>query len=307
MTFLSATRTTTSSLVSTEAAATKSLDLSQLGKQLRRRIKSRCFYGQKHTRPKSVMAATYAWFLLLCLGGCGLCEAAIRPALDAPGNGAAGPVGPPPNLAQDLMDIFNLIQFKPMNQLFVRYLLNDAQFQAFVRILNSNAGFMAHWRLLAQPEVVLFRQWVNQQLLASSGKFEMEEIEVCMTLVNRYPYLSGTVYGWQGFLNELEMYFPRYAISAHIQAKVQLMGIFAQFYQRLGALKVVYDRWVALPATQAVLAQLQAEGIDTTQLDTIIRELFGWQATNGTATTLPSPTPTVPSGAVVMPGGSLIL
>lgn len=236
---------------------------------------------------------------MICLGF-GLGNAAIRPAQEA------AAAGPPPDLAQDLMDVYGQIQFKPMQKLFVRYLLNDGQFQAFVRILNSNAGFTAYWRLLAQPEVMLFRQWVDQQLLASAGKFKLEEVEVCTTLMNRYPYLSGTVFGWQGFLNELEMYFPRYAITAHVQVKVQQMGIFAQFYQRLSALKVVYERWLALPNTQTVLNQLQAEGIDTAQLDTIVRELFGWQATN-TTTATPTSAPTVPADAVVLPEASLIL
>ncbi|TDG52734.1 hypothetical protein AWZ03_000967 [Drosophila navojoa] len=244
------------------------------------------------------MSATYAWMLVLCLGFA-LGNAAII-------QGQETAVGPPPDLAQDLTDVYGQIQLKPMQKLFVRYLLNDGQFQAFVRILNSNAGFTAYWRLLAQPEVLLFRQWVDQQLLASSGKFELEPVEVCTSLVNRYPYLSGTVFGWQGFLNELEMYFPLYAINAQVQLKVQQGGIFAQFYQRLSALKAVYERWLATPITQTVLSQLQAEGIDTDQLDTIVRDLFGWQVTNTTAATL-RPTPTVPDGAVMMPGAPLVI
>lgn len=247
------------------------------------------------------------WFLLICLG-CGLIADARIPPQDYNGVGPAAPAG---DLGQDLMEIYNLIQFKPLNQLLVRYLINDAQFQAFVRILNSNAGLTASWRLRSQPELVQFQQWVQQQLLTSRGKFELEEMEMCVTLINRYPYWSGTVYGWQGFLSELEMYVPLYAIRAHVQAKVQQQGIFSQFWTRLQALQVAYERWLNTPAAQNVLNQLQAAGIDTVQLDTLLRDQFGWNAANnGTSTTpatLPIVTPTVPSGAVMPPGNTLIL
>ncbi|KAL7734082.1 hypothetical protein ACLKA6_011765 [Drosophila palustris] len=253
------------------------------------------------------MRATYAWIFVLCLS-IGLSGGAKAP--KGGPKGGVGPVAPPADLGQDLMDIYGLIQFKPMNQLFVRYLMNDAQFQAFVRILNSNAGFTARWRLLSQPELVMFRQWVNQQLLLSHGKFELEEMEMCVTLINRYPYWSGTVSGWQGFLNELEMYFPQYAIQAQIQAKALLPGIFAEFWTRLQALQVVYERWLAMPTTQTIVTQMQTEGIDTVYLDTLIRNLLGWNAVNGTATTTttsPPLNPTVLPGAVMPPGSSLIL
>lgn len=250
------------------------------------------------------MRAATACFLLICLG-CGLSTGARVP----PQEVGVGPVVPPGDLAQDLMDIYSLIQFKPLNQLLIRYLINDAQFQAFVRILNSNAGLTATWRLRSQPEVVQFQQWVQQQLLTSRGKFELEDMEMCVTLVNRYPYWSGTVYGWQGFLNELKMYVPLYATRAQVQAKLQLSGIFAQFWTRLQTLQVAYERWLTTPAAQNVLNQLQAAGIDTVQLDVLVRDQFGWNAvSNGTATTtLATPTPTVPAGAVLPPGNSLIL
>ncbi|KAH8302377.1 hypothetical protein KR044_005859, partial [Drosophila immigrans] len=220
-----------------------------------------------------VMGATRVGILLLCLV-IGLCAAAKVPK----GGKDVGALAPAPDLGQELMDIYSLIQFKPMNQLLVRYLINDAQFQAFVRILNSNGGFTARWRLRSQPEVVMFLQWVNQQLALSHGKFEVEEMEMCVTLVNRYPYWSGTVSGWAGFLSELEMYFPQYAIQAHIQAKLLTPGIFTEFWTRLQALQVVYERWLAMPSTQTVLNELQAAGIDQAYLDTMIRDLFGWNA-----------------------------
>lgn len=253
------------------------------------------------------MRAASTWFLLISLG-CGLSAGAKVPPKDSNG---VGPVAPPADLAQDLMDIYNLIQFKPLNQLLIRYLINDGQFQAFIRILNSNAGLTASWRLRSQPELVQFQQWVEQQLLTSHGKFKPEDMEMCMTLINRYPYWSGTVYGWQGFLNELEMYVPLYAIRAHVQAKVHLQGIFSQFWTRLQALQVAYERWLSTPAAQNVLSQLQAAGIDTVQLDTLVRDQFGWNVTNNGTNTTPATltivTPTVPAGAVMPPGNSLIL
>ncbi|XP_060660946.1 uncharacterized protein LOC132794489 [Drosophila nasuta] len=246
------------------------------------------------------MRATTVGILSLCLV-IGLSAGIVVPN----GGHFAAPFVPTTDLAQELMEIYSLIQFKPINQLLVRYLINDAQFQAFVRILNSNGGFTARWRLRSQPEIVMFLQWVNQQLALSRGKFELEDMEMCVTLVNRYPYWSGTVSGWAGFLSELEMYFPQYAIQAHIQAKLQLPGIFAEFWSRLQALQVIYERWLAMPSTQAVVNELQAAGIDQIHLDTLIRNLFGWNTINGTTTAAPgtpSIIPTVAPGAVMPPG-----
>ncbi|KAH8296813.1 hypothetical protein KR054_011557 [Drosophila jambulina] len=213
-------------------------------------------------------------------------------------------LAPPPTLSQDLDEVQRLVQFKPINQLIVRYLINDAQFQAFVRIINSNGAFTSRWRLRSQPEIILFQQWVDQQLLASGGSFEMEEQKLKVTLLNQFPYWSGTVFGWQGFLNEAQLYFPLHAIRAHIDAKVLQQGIFAQFWTRVQSLQVVYERWLALVETSQVLAELQAAGIDTVQLDGIIRELFGWNVlVNATTTTAPvTPgAPTVIPGAVLPP------
>ncbi|KAH8322942.1 hypothetical protein KR059_011526 [Drosophila kikkawai] len=212
-------------------------------------------------------------------------------------------LAPPPTLSQDLDEIQRLIQFKPINQLIARYLINDDQFQAFVRIINSNAAFMSRWRLRSQPEIILFQQWVDQQLLASGGAFEMEEQKLKVTLFNQFPYWSGTVFGWPGFLNEAQLYFPLYAIRAHIDAKVLQQGIFAQFWTRVQGLQVVYERWLALVETSQVVAELQAAGIDTVQLDGIIRELFGWTVVNATTTVAPGTpvAPTVIPGAVIPP------
>ncbi|XP_036670865.3 uncharacterized protein [Drosophila suzukii] len=213
-------------------------------------------------------------------------------------------LAPPATLSQDLDEVQRLIQFKPLNQLLVRYLINDAQFQSFVRIINSNAAFTARWRLLSQPELIIFLQWTDQQLLASGGSFEMEEQRLKVSLLNQFPYWSGTVFGWQGFLNEAQLYFPLYAIRAHINAKVLQQGIFAQFWQRLQGLRVMYERWLTSVETSQVLAELQKAGIDTVQLDGIIREFFGWTSVNGTADSTTA-APVTPAAPTLIPGAVL--
>ncbi|EDX09028.1 uncharacterized protein LOC6736581 [Drosophila simulans] len=255
------------------------------------------------------MAITLDWLLLVTLASGSL--ALWSPQLVPPTGGLLPPsppatLAPPPTLSQDLEEIQRLIQSKPLNQLLVRYLINDAQFQAFVRIINSNAAVTARWRLLSQPELILFLQWTDQQLLASGGSFELEEQRLKVSLLNQFPYWSGTVFGWQGFLNEVQLYFPLYAIRAHIDAKVLQQGIFAQFWSRLQGLRVMYERWLTTVETTQVLAELQKAGIDTVQLDGIIRELLGWNAVNGTveASTAAPGTPAAPTaipGAVLPP------
>ncbi|XP_017841803.2 uncharacterized protein LOC108599475 isoform X1 [Drosophila busckii] len=239
--------------------------------------------------------------LLLCLGAFA-CAAILplEPAMDPLGT-AVAPTMPPGNLAMELQDLYSLIQFKQLDQLFVRYLINDAQFQAFVRIINSNAGVMARWRWHSQPELhTLPGQWFRQRLLLSGGKLKMkhlQEMEMCFTPTNRYNYWASSVAGWQGFLNELEMYIPLHAIQAQIDAHLQQSAEFVQFWQQFGTLKLAYERWLTLPFTQDIVTQLQAAGIDTVQLDSRIRQLFGWPATV-TATNSTTAVPPVPPQVV---------
>ncbi|KAH8304010.1 hypothetical protein KR018_003323, partial [Drosophila ironensis] len=257
-------------------------------------------------------AMALGWLLLIAFALAGCSQAQWPPQLlDAPAGGQFGPpvvatLAPPPTLSQDLEAIQRLVQYKPLKQLVVRYLVNDAQFQAVLRIINSHDAFTARWRLLSQPELILFLQWVDQQMLASGGAFEMEEQELKVPLLNRFPYWSGTVFGWQGFLNEAQLYVPHYAIRAHIDAKLLQPGIFSQFWSRIQGLQVVYDRWLASADVSRVLAELQKAGIDTVQLDGGIRQFFGWTAVNATTTSAPAtpPAPTRIPGAVVPPGNS---
>ncbi|XP_017071112.1 uncharacterized protein LOC108107857 [Drosophila eugracilis] len=255
------------------------------------------------------MVNTLGWLFLITLASGSLAQ--WSPQLLGPTGGLLpqpppAPFAPAPTLSQDLEEIQRLIQFKPLNQLIERYLINDAQFQSFVRIINSNVGFTARWRLLSQPELIIFLQWTDQQLMASGGSFEVEEQRLKVSLLNRFPYWSGTVFGLQGFLNEAQLYFPLYAIRAHTNAKALQQGIFAQFWLRLQGLSAMYERWLTSVETTQVLAELQKAGINTVQLDGIIRELFGWNAVNATvesstAAPVTSVAPTVIPGAVLPP------
>ncbi|XP_061391665.1 uncharacterized protein LOC133327105 [Musca vetustissima] len=188
------------------------------------------------------------------------------------------PTPPPaPTMAQDLDEIMRMINFLQIRQLMSRYLLNDAQFQSFVRIINSQDAYLTYMRFRSQPEVMGFIAWVNAQILLSGGELQLEESEEFMTIFNPTPFWANTVSGWQGFVNEFLFYYPVDMINMHINMKVAQNGIFAQFWLRLKALKPVYDRVIALPEAQRVAAALQLSGIDIIQLDTFIRNTFGWQ------------------------------
>lgn len=214
---------------------------------------------------------------LLCLCFVGA-MAAVPPSAQPANTAVAATLPPPPTLAQDLKELFTMLPMLPLSELTTRYLLNDEQFQSFVRIINSLDAYSLQMTFRSQPEFITFMSWVRQQI-ALSGKFKIkfDEAEEMMSLFNRLPYWANTVYGWQGFVNEFQMYYPEAMIQSHINMKVAQNGIFTQFIQRLRALKPVYDRVVAMPEAQRVIAAMQAKGINTAQLDTFIRNQFGWQ------------------------------
>ncbi|XP_065365716.1 uncharacterized protein LOC135958746 [Calliphora vicina] len=225
---------------------------------------------------------------IVVLGLIGICALSASKALVTPHNNPVVIASPPPlpTLAQDLEEIERLIPSKPLKQLAIRYLLNDAQFQTFVRIINSNDGYMTQMRFRTQPEVLGLITWVRSQIMLSGGDLSDESNE-SLRIINRTPFWSQTVYGWQGFVNEFLLYYPEDMIRAHIQAKVAQNGIFAQLVQRVRALKPVYDRVIALPEAQRLISTLQAKGIDTAAIDTFIRNQFGWQETSSAAAPAP--------------------
>ncbi|TMW48250.1 hypothetical protein DOY81_006669 [Sarcophaga bullata] len=87
-------------------------------------------------------------------------------------------------------------------------------------------------------------------------------------------------------------------IRAHIQMKIAQNGIFAQFDQKLKTLKSAYERVIALPEAQRVVAALKAKGINPADLDTFIRNLCGWQNPPTIAPPVSSNTPAVPVAPV---------
>lgn len=188
------------------------------------------------------------------------------------------PTPPPaPTMAQDLDAIMRMVNMIQIRQLMTRYLLNDAQFQGFVRIINSRDAFLTFLRFRSQPEVVGLINWVQAQILASGGELQLEESEEFMSIINTTPFWANTVFGWQGFVNEFLMYYPQDMIRVHIDMKVAQNGILGHLWQRLAALRPVYERVIAFPEAQRVAAQLNATGIDVLQLDGFIRYQFNWQ------------------------------
>ncbi|XP_054733550.1 uncharacterized protein LOC129241317 [Anastrepha obliqua] len=204
---------------------------------------------------------------------CGsFCSSWALPPANAP---AVSAPAQPPTLTQDIEELHRLIPSKPLNKLVIRYLLNDAEFQAVIRIINSHDAFMVRMRLYAQPEIIQFQSWVRSQLLLSGGgSFEFEESEEILSLFNPTPYWS--VYGWQGFFNEFLAYFPQEMLRAQINAKVIQGGSLAQFWTKLKALQPVYERVLAFPESKRIIAQLEQNGVNFAQVDQFIRSLFDW-------------------------------
>lgn len=183
-------------------------------------------------------------YYITVLGLIGICALGGSEAMVPPHNNPIViPTPPPlPTLAQDLDEIARMIPMVSIRQLATRYLLNDEQFQAFVRIINSNDAFITQMRFRSQPEVMRFITWTRTQLMLSGGELQLEESEEFLSIINRTPFWSNTVFGWQGFVNEFLLYYPEDMIRTHVQMKVAQNGILAQFVQRLKALKSVYDR-----------------------------------------------------------------
>ncbi|XP_075163158.1 uncharacterized protein LOC142235785 [Haematobia irritans] len=201
---------------------------------------------------------------------------------------------PAPTMVQDLKEILQMVNFRQIQELMSRYLLNDAEFQSFVRIINSRDAYLMYMRFRSQPEVMAFVTWVRAQIKASGQKFKIKKMEGEMALINVSPFWANTVFGWQGFVSEFMLHYPADMITVHVSMKVAENGIFAQFWQRLNALKPVYEQIMASLEAQRVITALQMNGIDVAQLDTFIRNQFGWQlllpaGTNNTTVTASIP------------------
>lgn len=184
---------------------------------------------------------------------------------------------PAATMAQDLDEIARMIPQKAIQRLVIRYLLNDAQFQTFVRIINSHDGYLTQMRFRSQPEVISFITWFRSQLMLSGGELESGESNESLRIINRAPFWSQNVFGWQGFVNEFHLYYPEDMIRMHIQTKSAQSPVFRQFIQRLKNLKPAYDRVLAMPEAQRLTASLEDNGIATAAIDNFIRNQFEWQ------------------------------
>ncbi|XP_013100519.1 uncharacterized protein LOC106082513 [Stomoxys calcitrans] len=229
------------------------------------------------------------------LGVLGICAMSSLAAAPQPTNAEKNTIAvvptpaPAPTMAQDLDEIVRMVNFEQINQLVNRYLLNDAEFQSFVRIINSRDAYLIYMRFRTQPEVIGFVSWVQAQIkLSKKKKFKIEIFKDGMTIVNVSPFWVNTVFGWQGFISEFTLLYPADMISGHVNMKVAENGIFTQFWQRLNALKPVYERVIGSLEAQRVTAALQLNGIDVAQLDTLIRSQFGWQVPPANVTVAPS-------------------
>lgn len=231
---------------------------------------------------------------------CALGSTMVMGQAPAPVGGPVVPTPPPPpTLAQDLDEIYRFIAFPPINQLIQRYLLNDAEFQAFVRIINSRDFHTLIMQFRAQPAVMRFIFWTRTQIMLSGGELQFEESEELLTIFNRTPFWANTVFGWQGFVNEFQAYYPQHMIRAHIDMKLLQNGIFTQFWLRLKALKPVYDQLLTTPQAQRIIAAMTANNIDFNQIDTFIRSQVDWvnPPTTTAAPTTAAPTTAAPTTA----------
>jgi len=183
------------------------------------------------------------------------------------------PVPPQPTLGQELRELKLLFPKKELGYLIRRYLLNDAEFQGVIRTLNSFEAYMAGISFLRQPEVVAVRAQLRLANLGSEEDlFSSEELE----LFNKSPYWANSVYGWQGFINEFLMIYPEYTFQQIIQTKLQQNTELGKFWRQVQGLRLAFDRFLALPGTQNVIMLLQEHGVDTIQLESLIRTQFGW-------------------------------
>ncbi|XP_037935332.1 uncharacterized protein LOC119669500 [Teleopsis dalmanni] len=218
-------------------------------------------------------------FYILCLA-CHLSTAA-KPARNVPATNST-PVGP--NLVQELQELQGLIAIKPIKELVARYLLNDEQFQSIIRSINTNEAFMLRVRFMQQPEVITLKAWIRMQMMYLEDSLEMDK-SIEMNIFNPLSYWSNSVFGWPGFVAEFFAYYPEQLVRSHIAAKVAQNGTFAQLWTRVTAVGAAYNRVMSFPASQVVIAQLEAIGVNTTEIDQFIRTQLDWVKVNATTPT----------------------
>ncbi|XP_023168114.2 uncharacterized protein LOC111597550 [Drosophila hydei] len=212
--------------------------------------------------------------ITLCSLGTGLSAIALAPAAPA---APASPAVPPSNFYLELRSVLRNVPHKQIEHLVQAYLLNDAEFQAVVREINSLATYRLRLQLLNQPELRQFLQWLSQQLILSGGSLKVfDDLELEIKVLNKYPHWAQSVNGIAGFEQEFDYIYPLASIRKLLETSAQQSAVFGQFWQRVVALKPVYERFLATSQATAFASRLRNLGVDVNGLDSFVRYQLGW-------------------------------
>ncbi|KAH8298643.1 hypothetical protein KR018_005693 [Drosophila ironensis] len=184
-------------------------------------------------------------------------------------------VGPTNNFAFDLKGVIRQIPIGQIEKLVQLYLLNDPEFQAVIRAVNSVPAYRVFRQFNNQPEVRQLLQWISQQLILSGSSLKIfDSLELEIKVINKYPYWAQMVNGVKGFQTEFEQLYPVESIRSLLETNPN--PLIAELWQRLVALRVAYERVLALPATNSFVNELRRLGVIVDRVDATIRHQFGW-------------------------------
>ncbi|XP_055845245.1 uncharacterized protein LOC129911459 [Episyrphus balteatus] len=181
-------------------------------------------------------------------------------------------------LADDFKDIKALIPQRELTDLIRRYLTKDSEFQKIILYFGSPDVYKAGELIGSQPEIRELYLWLKEQLISGSLSDLSEESysQEFGNLLNYNPNKQKKLRGWKGFMDELLAIYPRKEIRNLIRDKVAANGVFAEFWSKVIALKPVYERILKTEELIKVIGRLNELGVDTKQLDQLIREDFEW-------------------------------
>ncbi|XP_037947846.1 uncharacterized protein LOC119679519 [Teleopsis dalmanni] len=182
-------------------------------------------------------------------------------------------------LTEDLQEILDSIDIKPIKKLVARY---EEQIQYFRCVLHSKEFDDIFETFVQDSAVTDLLMYLKNLLEMSLDKFlEMFISDPSFCGSNR----SNSVFDWPGFIAEFFAYYPEQLVRSHIAAKVAQNGTFAQLWTRVKAVGEAYNRVMSYPASQVVIAQLEAIGVNTTEIDQFIRTQLDWVNVNTTTPT----------------------
>ncbi|XP_055913558.1 uncharacterized protein LOC129947141 [Eupeodes corollae] len=192
------------------------------------------------------------------------------------------------NLLDDFRDIKALIPQREIIDLIRRYLKNDEEFKRIILYFGSSDVYNAGRIIAKQPELREFYGWLKKQIRASLDSLnnlsDDSYSEEYGNLLNYKPNQQQqqqqlqSLRGWKGFMEELLAIYPNKKIENLIRDKVAANGVFAEFWRKITALRPVYERILKTDEVIKVIGRLRKLGVDTKQLDQLIREDFGWKA-----------------------------